>query len=126
MSVSRKWELLRLVEEASVWPDEPIKASVAMIPKAAAGSRLQDERPITVLDVVYRVWAKGVVMAWATVLHREYLGRTVICFRAQSGTMYTQDLIWLQKHRGQPLRLLFFDLEKMLSFAAVVGTFLAS
>ena len=30
-------------------------------------------RPVTVLDVVYRVWAKGVVMAWVPVLHREYL-----------------------------------------------------
>ena len=92
--------------------DELIKAYVAMIPKAAGGSLPQDQRPITLLDVVYRVWAKGIV----NVLHCEYLGRTVMGFRALSGTLHLaqllQVLIWLQKHRGQPLWLLSFDLEK--------------
>ena len=108
-------ELLTLIEDAGEWPDELIKAYVAMIPKTSGGSRPQDQRPITVLDVVYRVWAKGIVMTWAPVLHREYLDRTVMDFRAQSGTLHLaqllQDLIW-QEHRGTPLWLLSFDLEK--------------
>ena len=66
-------ERLKFIEEAGAWPDELIKAYVAMIPKAAGGSRPEDQRPVTVLDVVYRVWAKCVVMAWVPVLHREYL-----------------------------------------------------
>ena len=66
-------ELPKLIEEAGVWPDEPIKAHVAMIPKAAGGLHSQVQRPITVLDAVHSVWANGIVMVWAPVLHREYL-----------------------------------------------------
>jgi hypothetical protein len=59
--------LLSLVEAHGVWPREWTSAYVAMIPKSAGGSRPQDQRPITVLDVLYRVWAKGVVLAWQPV-----------------------------------------------------------
>ena len=36
-----------------------MKAYVAMIPKASGGTRPQDQRPITVWDVIYRIWANG-------------------------------------------------------------------
>ena len=54
--------LLTLIEESGCWPTEWLDAFVAMIPKAAGGSRPQDQRPITVLEVLYRIWSKGVVM----------------------------------------------------------------
>ena len=57
-----------------------------MIPKANGGSRPADQRPITVLDVPYRVWAKGIVLEWLQVLQRQYLGDAALGFRAQSGT----------------------------------------
>ena len=72
-------DLLRAhrVEHVAHW-----KSTVARLwEEAAGGSRPQDQRPITVLDVVYRVWAKGIVMAVAPVLHREYLGGAVMRFR---------------------------------------------
>ena len=34
------------------------------IPTLFGGSRPQDQRPITVLDVLYRLWGKGIVMEW--------------------------------------------------------------
>ena len=82
----------------------------------------ENQRPITALDVVHRVWAKGIVMAWAPILHREYLGRTVMVVRALSLHLahLLQNLIWLQKHLAT---IVAFDLEKMFSFAAVVFFF---
>ena len=53
---------LTLVETSGTWPTEWLDAYVVMIPKAAEGSRPQDQRPITVLEVMYRVWSKGVVL----------------------------------------------------------------
>ena len=41
--------LFDLVEAAGRWPTMALQAYVAMIPKAAGGSRPQDQRPITVL-----------------------------------------------------------------------------
>ena len=58
--------LLNMVEVEDAWPDELLHAYVAMIPKASGGgSRPKDQSPITVLDVVYRLWAKGVTQVWA-------------------------------------------------------------
>ena len=109
-------DLLGRVETVGEWPDELVKAYVAMIPKASGGTRPQDQRPITVLDVVYRIWAKGIVLTWAPILHGTYLGSAAMGFRAQSGTLHLaqllQDVIFLQQRRGQELWLVSFDLEK--------------
>ena len=114
--LTRLADLLNLVEKEGSWPDELLHAYVAMIPKASGGSRPQDQRPITVLDVAYRVWAKGIVMCWASVLNTAYLGPAVMGFRAQSGTLHLaqllSDLIALQNRRQQPLWLVSFDVEK--------------
>ena len=72
--------LFSLVEAAGHWPTEWLDAYVTMIPKAAGGSRPRDQRPITVLEVLYRVWAKGVTLSWAPVLQHEYLGPTAMGF----------------------------------------------
>ena len=87
-----------------------------MIPKASGGTRPQDQRPITVLDVVYRLWAKGIIQSWASVLRGVYLGPAAFGFRAQSGTLHVaqllNDLIEMQRRQGQPLWLVSFDVEK--------------
>ena len=76
-------KLLTLVEAAGQWPSDWLEAYVTMIPKAAGGSRPRDQRPITVLEVLYRIWAKGVVLAWGPTLQREFLGPAAMGFRAQ-------------------------------------------
>ena len=53
--------LFNLVEEEGIWPRACASAYVVMIPKASGGSRPQDQRPITILPVLWRVWSKGVV-----------------------------------------------------------------
>ena len=108
--------LLTLVEDTGTWPVEWLDAYVAMIPKAAGGSRPRDQRPITVLDVLYRIWSKGIVMEWTPVLQNEFLGPAAMGFRAQSGTLHVvqllSDIITLQAERHQPLWLMSFDVEK--------------
>ena len=108
--------MLNQVEESGVWPKELLHAYVAMIPKASGGSRPQDQRPITVLDVVYRVWSKGTITEWGPTLNQSYLGQAAMGFRAQTGTLHVaqllSDLIALQKWRGKELWLVSFDVEK--------------
>ena len=114
--LSRISTLLNLVEAEGVWPTELLQAYVAMIPKASGGTRPQDQRPITVLDVVYRLWAKGITECWAPVLQGSYLGPTVMGFRAQASPLHLAqlltDVIELQRRRGSPLWLVKFDVAK--------------
>ena len=81
------------------WVGRWVQAYVSMVPKASGGTRPQDQHPITVLDLVYRVWAKGVVLEWKPVLQTTYLGEAAMGFRAQSWTTHVvqllQDLITL-------------------------------
>ena len=100
-----------------------------MIPKATGGTRPRDQRPITVLEVFYRVWSKGIILEWAPVLRRELLGPWAMGFRAGSGTLYLaqliSDIIHLQRRRGAELWLASFDVEKAfdsLPWWAVFGT----
>ena len=85
--------LLELVEAAGRWPAEWLQAYVAMIPKASGGSRPRDQRPITVLEIVYRIWSKGTVQEWAPTLHTAFLGPVVFGFRVQSGTLHVAQLL---------------------------------
>ena len=72
--LTRVADLLTLVEKEEHWPEELVHAYVALIPKACGGCRPQDQRPITVLDVLYRLWAKGVVSSWSPTVQQAYLG----------------------------------------------------
>ena len=49
--------LLELVETNGVWPQGLLDAYIAMIPKANGGSTPLGQRPLSVLLVVYRLWA---------------------------------------------------------------------
>ena len=108
--------LLHMVEEAGIWPIEWLDAYVAMIPKASGGTRPQDQRPITVLSVLYRIWSKGIVMEWTPVLQGEVLGHSAMGFRAGASTLHVaqvlSDLISLRRRQVRPLWLASFDIEK--------------
>ena len=66
--------LLEFVETSGVWPQGLLDAYIAMIPKADGDSTPLGQRPISVLPVVYRLWASlrlghlrewvGRVVAW--------------------------------------------------------------
>ena len=123
--------LFTLVEEAGQWPSQWLDAYVTMIPKASGGSRPRDQRPITVLEVLYRIWAKGIVLAWGPTVQRDYLGSAAMGFRAQSGAVplvqLLSDIIALQRRRQAPLWLASFDIEKcydMLPWWALFRTLL--
>ena len=49
--------LSELVETTGVWPQGLLDAYIAMIPKADGDSTLPGQRPLSVLPVVYRLWA---------------------------------------------------------------------
>lgn len=120
--------MFQLVEAEGRWPTAWTHAYITMIPKASGGSRPEDQRPITVLDLPYRVWAKAVVQEWKPTLQTAYLGDAALGFRAQSGTTHVaqllQDLIFLQARRGAELWLASFDIRKcydMLPWWALFG-----
>ena len=108
--------LLDLIEVAGSWPEEWLDAYIVMIPKAAGGSRPQDQRPITVLPMIYRLWAKGVTLEWQAVMQQRYLGPAAMGFRAQAGTLHVaqllSDVIGLCRDRGTELWLVSFDIKK--------------
>ena len=49
--------ILRLTEETGVWPEGLFDAYMVMIPKAEGNSTPLGQRPLSVLPVVYRLWA---------------------------------------------------------------------
>ena len=103
-----------------------------MISKASGGSRPQDQRPITVLEVVYRLWAKGVVQEWGPVLSSHLLGQAAFGFRSQAGPIHAAqlltDLAQLRRAERAELWLASFDVAKCydsLPWWAVFRTLLA-
>ena len=49
--------LLELVESTGIWPQGLLDAYIAMIPEADGDSAPLSQRPLSVLPVVYRLWA---------------------------------------------------------------------
>ena len=49
--------VLTKVEDTGVWPDGLLDAYIAMIPKAGGDATPLGQRPLSVLPVVYRLWA---------------------------------------------------------------------
>ena len=83
--LQRVADLLGRVDVTGEWPDELLQAYGGTCP--------QDRRPITVSDVAYRIWVKGIVLTWAPFLHGEYLGSAAMEFRSQSGTLHLEQLL---------------------------------
>ena len=108
--------LLTLVEAAGRWPTDWLDAYVTMIPKSSGSMHPREQRPITVLDLVYRIWAKGIVMEWSGTLQRHLLGPAAMGFRRELGTLHLaqllNDLILLRRRQHQELWLASFDIQK--------------
>ena len=51
--------ILSKVEDLGVWPDGLLDASITMIPKTDGDSIPLGQRPLSVLPVVYRIWASA-------------------------------------------------------------------
>ena len=51
--------ILSVVEDLGVWPDGLLDAYIAMIPKVDGDATPLGQRPLSVLPVVYRVWASA-------------------------------------------------------------------
>ena len=49
--------LLELIKSTGIWPQGLLDAYIAMIPKADGDSTPLGQRPLSVLPVVYRLWA---------------------------------------------------------------------
>ena len=50
---------LSKVEDVGVWPDGLLDAYIAMIPKTDGDATLLGQRPLSVLPIVYRIWASA-------------------------------------------------------------------
>ena len=50
---------LPMVEDVGVWPDGLLDAYIAMIPKTDGDATPLGQRPLSVLPVVYRIWASA-------------------------------------------------------------------
>ena len=51
--------ILTMVEDTGVWPDGLLDAYIAMIPKTDGDATPLGQRPLSVLPVVYRLWASA-------------------------------------------------------------------
>ena len=51
--------ILSCVEDSGIWPDGLLDAYIAMIPKTDGDATLLDQRPLSVLPIVYRIWASA-------------------------------------------------------------------
>ena len=51
--------ILTLVEDTGVWPDGLLDACIALIPKTDGDATPLDHRPLSVLPIVYRIWASA-------------------------------------------------------------------
>ena len=51
--------ILTKVEDVGVWPDGLLDAEIAMIPKTDGDATPLGQRPLSVLPIVYRIWASA-------------------------------------------------------------------
>ena len=108
--------LLNKVEDTGECTEDCSLAYVTVIPKGETGDKPSDYRPITVLDVVYRLWAKGVVEDWKGTLRDTLLSPTAMGFRSGHGTthlsQFIQDAMRYQNRQRKHLWLVSFDIAK--------------
>ena len=87
--------LLDLVETTSTWPQSLLDAFFAMIPKADGDSTPQRQRPLSVLPVVYRLWASLRLDICGSGLRSGYLSRcsvlVMVYLRWRPGSL----LLWI-------------------------------
>ena len=107
--------LLQQIQETGDWPDNLMDAYVVLIPKGQ-GNEIKSQRPITVLELIFRIFAKGVVHSWRKTLTGEYLGEYAMGFRASSGSrhlaQFLSDVIASRTSEGKEVWVAKFDLWK--------------
>jgi hypothetical protein len=50
-------ELLDIIEEGAPWPDSQVEGLVALVPKKATAGTALEQRPITLTNLLYRLWS---------------------------------------------------------------------
>ena len=107
--------LLEHILTGGEWPEQAVEAYVSLIPKGL-GTEVTMQRPITVLELIFRIFATGVVKAWRPVLHEEHLGDQAMGFRAGSGTrhvgQFLTDVVAMRQMQGREVWLVKFDVKK--------------
>ena len=117
--------LLNLVEKEGRWPKESTSAYICVLPKTEESAEPGDFRPITVLDVIYRLWARGVVELWKVPLQQEILSECVMGFREERGCTHLAQLVQDIVDMSDDLWLVSFDIQKCydtLPWWALFGT----
>ena len=108
-------KVIQWVQDHGEWPEEALDAYVVLLPKGQ-GTEVQNQRPITVLELLYRIYARGVVMTWRDELQKSFLGAQAMGFRASTSTrhlaQFIQDLIALRNKEGGEIWLVKFDVKK--------------
>ena len=107
--------LLQQVQESGDWPENALNAYVVLIPKGQ-GTDIKMQRPITVLELFYRIFAKGTVRTWRRTLMNEYLGEEAMGFRTASGTrhlaQFLSDVVASRTLDGKEVWFAKFDIHK--------------
>lgn len=83
---------LQNVLETGIWPEEALKAYVVLIPKGN-GNKIEDQRPITVLELFYRIFARGWSNTWKETLDKIYLGPAATGFRPATSARHMAQII---------------------------------
>ena len=84
---------LTLVEQHRRWPPEWLQAYVAMVPKSSGGTRPQDQRPITVPELVYRFRVKGTITPGSHSPVLFLLSDAATSFRSKRGTLQAAQVV---------------------------------
>ena len=77
-------KLFQQIHETGEWPENLLDAYVVLIPKGQ-GNEMKSQRPITVLQILFRIFAKGIVRTWRETLMGTYLGEQAMGFRTGTG-----------------------------------------
>lgn len=51
-------DIFNVIEETGVWPEHQLTGLISLIPKPGKGAKPEDMRPITVMPILYRLWAR--------------------------------------------------------------------
>ena len=107
--------LLQHIQDTSEWPDNALDAYVVLIPKGQ-GNDINSQRPITVLQLLFRIFAKGVARAWKKALMSEYLGEQAMGFRTSLGArhlaQFLSDVVASRIMEGKEVWFARFDIQK--------------
>ena len=107
--------MLQQIQDTGDWPENVLDAYVALIPKGQ-GNEIKSQRPITVLELVFRIFAKGVVQTWRNILMSDYLGEQAMGFRSHTGArhlaQFLSDIVASRTSEGKEVWFAKFDIVK--------------